>query len=289
MKQKTSELGTMLIVIAGNIIYALAVKLFVMPADLITGGSTGIALFVNRIWHIPVSPFLLIFNTIMLVWGWKTLGKKFAMTTILSTFSYPLALSFFEVVLKDVVLTENTMLNAVFAGLGIGLSLGLVIRSGASTGGMDIPPLVLNHYFRIPVSFSLNAMDLCILLLQAFFHTPEKTLYGIIVVLIYTMTMDKLLLMGTTRTEVKVISAHSAEIRQAILSEVDRGVTILEAKGGYSGEHEEMLLSIISDRELPKVEKLIHAIDPESFLIVSRVTEVAGRGFTLSKQYKNRT
>ncbi|MGN1388550.1 MAG: YitT family protein, partial [Bulleidia sp.] len=103
MKNKNSELGTMLTVIAGNVIYALAVKLFLMPAGLITGGSTGIALFVNRIWHIPVSPFLLVFNTVMLLWGWKTLGKKFAMTTILSTFAYPLALSFFEAVLKDVV------------------------------------------------------------------------------------------------------------------------------------------------------------------------------------------
>lgn len=181
--------------------------------------------------------------------------------------------------------TEDIILNTVFSGLGIGVSLGLVIRMGASTGGMDIPPLVLNKYFRIPVSVSLNVFDMLILLGQAVLNPPERILYGIILVFIYTSVLDKVIMMGTTRTEVKVVSKHVEEIRYAILAQVDRGVTLLYGEGGYLQEETRIVLSILSNRELPKVERLIRDIDPEAFMIVSRVTEVRGKGFSISKDY----
>ena len=111
-------------------------------------------------------------------------------------------------------LTEDILLCTVFSGLGIGISLGIVIRAGASTGGMDIPPLALNHFFRIPVSVSMYVFDFCILLAQAVYNPPEKVLYGILLVLTYTLVLDKVMLMGTTRTEVKVVSEKAEEIRE---------------------------------------------------------------------------
>ena len=274
------------IVILGNILYALAVKLFLIPAGLVTGGTTGIGLAVNYAAGVPVATFVLIFNVVMLAAGFAVLGKQFALTTIVSTFTYPLALNALDMLLGDVVLTRDVFICTMFSGLGIGLSLGIVIRAGASTGGMDIPPLVLNHFFKIPVSAGLYFFDFIILLVQAFFQPLEKVFYGIVLVIIYTVTLDKMLLMGTTKTEVRVVSDHAREICDAILKRMDRGVTLLSAKGGYLKEDTTVVLSVISNRELPRVERLIHEIDPESFIVVNRVSEVSGKGFTMSKEYR---
>lgn len=277
----------LLLVVLGNATYALAVKLFILPNDLMTGGTTGIALVINHYFNgVSISAFVLGFNILMLLVGLALLGKKFAFSTIVSSIAYPLALELFDRLFGNVVLTEDMLLNTIFAGLGIGVGLGIVIRNGASTGGMDIPPLVLNRYFKIPVSVSLYVFDMCILLGQAVYNPLEGILYGILLILVYSVVLDKLMLMGTTRTEVKVVSGHAEEIRKAILSEVDRGVTLLYGESGYLQQDTQVILSIVSNRELPQVEKLIHSIDPESFMIISRVSEVRGRGFSMSKEYK---
>ena len=273
-------------VLFGNILYALTVKLFLLPGGLVTGGTTGIALMVNHFSGFSISFFVLLFNTVMLIAGYFLLGKQFALTTILSTFSYPLALDLLDRLFKNTVLTEDPLLCTVFSGLGIGLSLSIVIRAGASTGGMDIPPLVLNKYWKLPVSAGLYFFDLLILLGQAFYYSPEDILYGILLVLIYSLVLDKLLLIGTAKTEVKIISSHSDKIRNEILSQMDRGVTMLAGEGGYLHDRTQIVLTVISSRELPKIEKLIRRIDPESFLIISRVSEVRGRGFSMTKKYK---
>ncbi len=273
-------------VLVGNLIYALIVKLFILPTSLMSSGTTGIALFMNHVFDIPVSLFILIFNLCMLIIGFLILGKTFAMTTIASTILYPVFLEFFNQCLGDYVITNNALLNTIFAGMGIGLALGIVIRSGASTGGMDIPPLLLHHYFRIPVSISLYVFDFIILSCQTLYNPMERLLYGILLILLTSVVLDKVLLMGTTRTEVKIISPRSQEIAKDILSNIDRGVTLLESKGGYSQQKQEVILTIISNRELPKIEKLIRQIDPDAFMVVSRVSEVWGRGFSSKKQYQ---
>ena len=275
----------LLLVVLGNATYALAVKLFILPNDLMTGGTTGIALVINHYFNgVSISAFVFGFNILMLLVGLALLGKKFAFSTIVSSITYPLALELFDRLFGNIVLTEDMLLNTIFAGLGIGVGLGIVIRNGASTGGMDIPPLVLNRYFKIPVSASLYVFDVCILLAQAVYNPLEGILYGVL--LISSVVLDQLMLMGTTRTEVKVVSGHAEEIRKAILSEVDRGVTLLYGESGYLQQDTQVILSIVSNRELPQVEKLIHSIDPESFMIISRVSEVRGRGFSMSKEYK---
>lgn len=279
-------LPSLLAAAAGNALYALTVKLFIFPANLVTGGTTGIALTMNWLFGIPVTWIVFGFNVIMLLLGWKVLGKAFAMTTLASTFLYPFFLEIFDQVLGEFILTENILLDMIFAGLGIGISLGIVIRAGASTGGMDIPPLILQKYFRIPVSISIYVFDVCILLSQAVFRPVENILYGILLVLIYTITLDKMLLTGTTKTEIKIVSKKYEDIRHAILTEVDRSVTMLEAEGGYLHNKTQVILCVVSNRELPKVEKIIRRIDSESFLIVNRVSEVRGRGFSLNKDYR---
>ena len=272
-------------ILFGNALYSLAVALFLEPAGLITGGATGIALAIGRLTGLPVSGLLLFINLAMLVWGWAVLGRAFALNTLASSVLSPAFLGLFEGLLAGRVLTEDIFLCTVFAGLGIGVSLGIVIRSGASTGGLDIPPLVLNKWFKLPVSATMLTFDIAVLLMQAVFSPVQQVLYGVVMVLIHTIVMDKMLMLGASRTEVKIVSSQSDAICAAILAQLDRGVTILHGEGGYTREPSAVLLSIVSNRELPRLEKLAHSIDPTCFLIVSHVTEVSGRGFSLDKDY----
>ena len=273
-------------VVLGNAGYSLTVALFLEPAGLVAGGATGVALAFGRLTGLSVSGFLLAFNLAMLVWGWVVLGRAFALNTLASSILSPIFLGLAETMLHGHVLTDDLFLNTVFAAIGVGAFMGIVIRAGASTGGMDIPPLVLQKWFRLPVSLTMMVFDIAILLVQALFSQSDQVLYGIVLVILHTIVMDKMLLMGDSRTQVKIISARSDAIREAILEQLDRGVTIFHGEGGYTRDPSEVLLSVVSNRELPKLEKLVHSIDPECFLIVSRVTEVSGRGFSLEKHYQ---
>lgn len=255
LTRKQQQLFNALSIVVGNAMYALTVVLFLMPSGLITGGATGIALAFNKVTGLPVSAVLFVVNVAMLLLG-------------------------------NLVLTDDLVLNTVFAGFGIGISLGITIRAGASTGGMDIPPLVLNKWFHLPVSSTMMVFDFIILAAQAAFSPVRQSLYGVVMAIIYTVVLDKVLMLGTTRTEVKIISAKSDEICAAIFAQLDRGVTILHGEGGYLREPESVLLSVVSNRQLPRLEKLAHAIDPTCFMIVSHVTEVSGRGFSLEKDYQ---
>ena len=276
---------SILLVVLGNMLYALSVKLFLLPANLMSCGTTGIALVMNHFLHIPMSGFIFVFNVLMLTVGWLVLGRKFAMTTVLSSVLYPVLLEALNRILGDVSITQNILLSTLFAGIGLGVSLGIVMRAGASTGGMDIPPLILKKLFRVPVAVSLWAFDFCIMLTQMYFHTMEDLLYGIILLIAISVTLNKVMLLGTSRTEVKIISQKSDEIRDAILRKVDRGVTMLYGSGGYSQKDTQIIMSVVSNYELPKIERLAREIDPECFMVISHVSEVWGRGFSYDKLY----
>ena len=284
-KMNNNKLLSLLMVLLGNLIYAVTVKLFLLPSNLISCGTTGIALVVNHLTGIPISGFIFVFNLAMLALGWWILGRKFAMTTVLSSLFYPMALELLNRCLGDVQITEDILLNTLFSGLGLGGALGIVIRAGASTGGMDIPPLVLKKLFHIPVSVSLWTFDFCIMLTQMTFHRAEDLLYGVLLLIVISYALNKVLLLGTSRTEVKIVSPQAVRIRDAILSKIDRGVTMLHGEGGYMHTPTEVILSVVSNNEMPKIEQLARSIDPDCFMIVTRVTEVWGRGFTNSKKY----
>ena len=280
-----NKILSLLLVFLGNVVYAFTVKLFLLPAQLISCGTNGIAIVVNHLTGMPLSGFILVFNLTMLALGWWLLGRKFALTTVFSSLFYPIALEVLNRTLGDVIITRDLLMNTIFAGLGLGLSLGMVLRGGASTGGMDIPPLILKKLFHIPVSASLWVFDFCIMLCQMLFHPVEDLLYGILLLIVISFALNKVLLMGTSRTEVKIISSRADQIREAILSRVDRGVTMLHGEGGYLRNRTEVILSIVSNHEMPKIERLARDIDPDCFMIVSRVTEVWGRGFSVGKHY----
>jgi len=274
-----------LTIIFGNFLYASGVVFFILPSGLITGGTTGIALSINRFTGLPLSYFIFGFNIVMFILGIIFLGKKFAFTTLISTFCFPIALEILRKISGDFVVTNDIFLCTLFGGICIGASIAIVIRVGASTGGLDIPPMILYKYFRVPISASLYVADCVILALQAGFNNREKVLYGIVLVLIYSVILDKLLMLGTNKMQIKVISNRSKDIKEAIFSEIDRGVTLLHGSSGYLENELEIILSVVSTRELSKMERLVHKIDEDAFVIISRVTEVRGRGFSAGKKY----
>ncbi len=282
-----SQTKNIIQIIIGNLIYTMAITMFILPCHLITGGTTGLALVLNRQLNIPVSGFVFAFNVIMFVLGAAVLGKKFALTTLISTFFYPVALELSQHIPGIDSFTANPLLATVFAGLLIGLGIGIVIRAGASTGGMDIPPLVLNKKFGISISATLYVLDFMILILQMIFSDKERILYGILLILIYTMVLDRVLLTGNTRTQVKIVSKKYTDITQMVIHQLDRGATLLEAETGFYGKETKMVLTVISNRELPRLNQMVLAIDPHAFMIINQVNEVKGRGFTLDKVYRS--
>ena len=273
-------------VLAGNTLYALAVSLFILPNGLITGGTTGLALVAQYKLGIPIAAFVGVFNVVMFVAGAAVLGKAFAFTTIISTFYYPFILGVFEGLFGSSPLTGDTMLATVFAGLLIGAGIGMVIRAGASTGGMDIPPLILTKKFRLPVSMTMSVFDCLILLTQMVFAGKEKILYGILLVLLYTMVLDKVLMIGQNQMQVKIISEQCEIISEAIQNRMDRGTTLLLIEGGHLRKASYAVLTVVSGRELSKLNELVMGLDSNAFMIINQVSEVRGRGFTLHKEYK---
>lgn len=271
-------------VIVGNLIYALAVQIFLVPSNIVTAGATGLGLIVQNLLHIKLSTAVLGINIILLLLGLVCLGKEFAINSLVGSLSYPILLAIVERVCGNVVLTTDPLLCTLFLGIAVGISLAIIIRAGASSGGMDIPPIILNRLFHIPMSYSMYAFDGLIVICLTKFYDTESILYGIILVMIYTMALEKFLVFGTTRVEIKIISRKSREIKDAILNKVDRGVTLLEAKGGFEENPCEMIFTVVSSRELSKVEKIIKEVDPTCFLTVCQITEVKGRGFTIDKR-----
>ena len=273
------------IIVAGNAIYAAGVVLFILPTGLITGGTTGIAIIMNHFAGMQISTFIAVFNVIMFALGLIVLGRKFAISTLISTFSYPAMLALIQKAAGDFVLTDDLLLSALFGGLCIGLALAVVIRAGASTGGMDIPPLILNKTLRIPVSVSMYAFDFVILVGQMLFTQKQNCLYGVVLVIVYTLTLDKLLAAGAARTRVEIVSADPDEIRDRIRSGLDRSVTMLHGRKGYTGDETNVVLCVISPKELYRLEKIVYSVDPDAFVIMTRATSVHGRGFSKAKEY----
>ncbi len=273
-------------IVLGNLLYALAVTVFIVPNQLLTGGTTGLALFFYHTLHIPVSAFVSVFNLSMFLLGAWILGRQFAATTVLSTILYPLLLRLTELSGIPGLIMEERIVAVLYAGLLIGAGIGIVMRAGASTGGMDIPALILNKKKHLNVSAVIYLCDCLILALQATETGLSNILYGILLIAVYTLTLDKVLLLGGAKVQLKIISSRHEEINRLLADKIDCGTSLLHMETGYLHKEENMVLAVLSNRDLAKANQLILDIDPEAFLIISRINEVRGRGFTLNKLYR---
>lgn len=276
---------TLPIVAFGNALMAAGIVLFILPAGLITGGTTGLGIIMEHVSGLSIPVFTAILNIVMFLLGFVCLGKTFAATTLVSTFLSPVMLAVMQRLVGDFVLCEDLLMNVLFGGLAVGVAIAIVVRAGSSTGGMDIPPLLLQKYLGIPVSKSLYVFDFVIVCGQALIVAPDMLLYGVLMVMVYTVVIDKMMAMGDAQIQLQIVSPEANAIRQAILQDVDRGVTLLHGQTGYFQRETDVLFTIISPRERHRTEQLIRKIDPHAFIIISHVTRVSGGGFSLPKKH----
>ncbi len=277
------------ILVLGNALYAFAVAAFIMPTGIVVGGVTGISIFLEKFipagWPIEVSYIVFAINVALFILGAIVIGKRFAITTAASTVLYPFFLGVFEKVFASNALIPNDLiLNAAVAGLLIGVSIGIVARTGASTGGMDIPPLVINKLTGAPVGTTLLCFDVVIIATQLIKSDLTHVLYGVVMIVINSFVINQVMVMGNEKIQISVISNHMEEVRAAILTDMHRGITLISSRKGLTGEPCEMVMTIISTRQLARAKRLILDVDPTAFMIVTRVSEVNGNGFSFKNK-----
>ena len=281
MEKKLKMIGFMIL---GNAILAMGTAAFVVPNGLISGGVTGIGLILQRLFGLPVDIGVFAADGVLFLLGAAVMGKAFAATIILSTIVYPTFFSLFGKIPFLTSLTDDKLMAAIYAGLLMGAGIGLVIKVGGSTG--DIPPIILHKLFGLSIPVMISVGDILLLLVQAFYSSTEQVLYGILVVMLTSIVIDKVLIMGQKQTQVMVISPEYERINQAIHQKIDRGSTLIHATSGLEKQEQKVVLSVISNRQLNDLNELILQIDPQAFVIANEVNEVKGRGFTLSKLSK---
>ena len=208
------SLETIICVLLGNIALAVAVGAFIVPHGIITGGSTGIALTINHYVKGNLSVTIFIVNILLFILGTIVLGKKFALTTLVSTVVYPVFLSIVQAIPGITKLTDHIMLASLYGGAVLGLGIGLVVRVGASTGGTDILALVLHKWFHIPLAVFIYMVDFSVLLCQAFFSNSEQILYGILVLVVAAMALNRVMLMGQSQIQLFIITEKYEEVKE---------------------------------------------------------------------------
>lgn len=272
-----------IMIIVGNFILALGICAFITPAGLITGGASGIGIAIKSLTGINISNTVFAINIVMFIIGYYIFGKKFAAGTLLSTFLFPMFLALLEKISALSNITDDVLLSTLYAGLCIGLGLGLVLRVGASTGGMDIPPLIVNKKTGISIALIINMFDCAILLFQVIFCpiTIEQILYGITILIITAIVMDKVMMLGETKVQVTIISPKWQEIRKIVFDDINRGCTLLNVTTGYYQDKQYAVMAVVSKRELHLLNEMILQIDPTAFIISNETHSVKGRGFTL--------
>ena len=283
MEKKLKMIGFMIL---GNAILAMGTAAFVVPNGLISGGVTGIGLILQRLFGLPVDIGVFVADGVLFLLGAAVMGKAFAATIILSTIVYPTFFSLFGKIPFLTNLTDDKLMAAFFGGVLMGAGFGVVMNVGGSSGGMDIPPIILHKLFGLSIPVMISVGDILLLLVQAFYSSTEQVLYGILVVMLTSIVIDKVLIMGQKQTQVMVISPEYERINQAIHQKIDRGSTLIHATSGLEKQEQKVVLSVISNRQLNDLNELILQIDPQAFVIANEVNEVKGRGFTLSKLSK---
>ena len=276
---------TWLCILGGNALLAFVVTAFIIPFDIIMGGTTGIGIVLNRlIPQLDISLFVLILNVLLLLLGLVVLGRKFFITTVASSVLYPVFLGMMQRIPGIDCLTQDALIAAIFGGCLMGVALGLVMRVGSSTGGTDVICLVLNHWFHKPVAFFVYLSDFIIVGGQALFSPPEMTLLGIVVLVLESLLLDKAMLLGKSQIQLFVISQKYEEVRQILLEQLEAGVTMILVETGRLNQQQKGVLCVIPRRKLFDATELIHGIDPLAFITISQINEVRGRGFTQERR-----
>lgn len=266
-------------IILGNFIYALCVKLVVIPYDVLSGGCAGLGLIFNKLFGFDLTITIDVLIIACFLLGVVFLGKEFSMKTLLSSIVYPMFITILSYV--DIYIEADPILMAVAGGAVAGFGLMIVLREDASTGGTDIPSIIVSRLLNVPVGYVLFFFDGVIALLGIVAFSFEKVLLGIVFIYTCNAIINKTIIpKNQSAVSLFIISDHYKEISKYIHDELNRGSTFLKGKGGYTNEEKEVILTVIEKKQYRQFEKKIEEIDPHAFIIISDAKEIKGEGFT---------
>lgn len=271
------ELGQMIV---GNAICAFSVACFALPYNMVVSGVSGIARIVKAGTGVEVAVTVAVLNIAFFIAGALVLGKKFAASTAVGTFAFPFFLGVFQNLEMLQHLVDDPMLAAVCAGVLDGVGLGLVIRIGGSTGGVDIPSIILNKKLGWKTGTVMSAIDIIIFLIQIPVTDTNGIILGILYALIYSVVMNRIILMSQGGVQILIWSSRVDEINERLL-QIGFGTTLFRARGGYLREDKEVICCAASNRTFNQVKRAALSIDSQAFITVTEMNEVSGNGFTM--------
>lgn len=264
--------------LVGAFIIAASFNLFLVPNGIASGGVSGLSIIVKQSLGIQPAFTQWTINIPLFFAGLWLLGKRFALKTLLGSFMLPL----FVLLTADwPPPTSNPLLAAVYGGVGVGIGLGLVFRGRGSTGGTDLAAQILHKYTGLSLGITVVCFDGLVIILAGILISPENALYALIALFVTSKTID-LLQTGLALSKVAfIISDRTEELADAVLTQLDRGLTELDAHGGYTGQRRVVLMVVVSQNEVPKLKAIIRSVDPGAFVIISQTAEVIGQGFKI--------
>lgn len=278
------RLDSIIAIIVGSAIMGFGINSFNIPNHLAEGGITGISILIKLLFP-AVDQGIVFFalNIPLFFLGWKILGRTSFIYTILGTVSLSVFLSLFEHTLP--LPMEDRLLASLYAGVAVGVGLGIIFRYGGTTGGVDIIARLLQKYWGVSMGRTLFLGDILVIGASLIYLNLESAMYTLVVVFIAARVIDFFQDGAYAGKALTIISDKAEEISKQIL-EFGRGVTLLSGKGAFSGAEKQVVYVVISRNEVMRFKNIVQEIDPHAFLIVNDVHEVLGEGFTLDENKK---
>ncbi len=261
------------LIAVGSCVCAVALNGILIPHGFVSGGVAGLSLIVHHVLpDLQVSILYLIFNIPLFALGWKYVGRRFFLYSIVGTFIFSAAVQWIYIPIP----VSDKFLCAILAGIINGVWTGIILRSAGSSGGTDILSVMVLTRFAVRMGNTVIAFNTAVLLITAFLFSLESALYTLIFIYVTAHFLDLVVTGLSQRKSVMIVSKYQEEIVRTIMEKMNRGVTVIKGRGGYTGELSEIIYTVISFRELSRLKRLITRIDPDAFVVVSDTTEVIG-------------
>jgi uncharacterized membrane-anchored protein YitT (DUF2179 family) len=278
------KIKNIIFILFGAAIFSFGIVHFNMQHNLGEGGFTGITLLLYFLWGFDPAITNILLNIPLFLVGWKFLGKATFVYSIIGTGAVSLFLSIFQYKPFAIHLESDMTLVALFAGVFIGVGLGIIFRYGGTTGGVDIIARLVNKYVGWSMGKTMFLFDFIVITTSVFAILDLKQgMYTLVAVYLGARVIDFIQEGVYSAKGAMIISNYSEQIAEKILTDMDRGVTVLEGRGSYSGHKRAVLYCVVARNEIVRLKNVIHQIDPHAFVAISTVHDVAGEGFTLDE------
>ena len=283
MKNLREKFRSYLLIALGTALTAGAFGLIVLPQRMAAGGITGLSVLLSRVLPLPVAAIVLVLNAGLFLLGWACAGREFAFRTLLVSLLFPVLLELFQRMDILAALCTDPLLSSLLAGGMLGFGTGLVLLGNGSCGGFDILGVVLNKKLGLPVSLVMFLCDSTVLVSQALTVGVLNTVYGVLVILVCSFTLNRVLTNGKEEGQMLIFSQKYEEIRRALLEDQDVGLTFLNGETGYQRRPIKVIVTVMPHSKIENVKKAVYGIDPTAFLLLNSTRYVGGKGYTLSR------